>query len=260
MTDGATPSEHGPGLRILSLNIQCGLDSSRYRDYVTKAWRHVLPSRGTQANLARIAALASRYDIVALQEADAGSLRTGGVNQVEHIAELAGFRHWHAGVTRDLRPFARHSLGCLSRWPLDPVVMHALPGLLPGRGALAVEIRPSDHEHLRLVIAHLALGERVRRRQLAYLAGLVAGRADTIVLGDLNCERHEWEALDAMRASALRAVHDAPTWPSWRPARSLDHILVSPGIDVLCASVLEERLSDHLPVAVDVRLRVHAPA
>lgn len=246
----------GGTLRLLSLNIQFGLHSSRYLHYVTDAWRHFVPTRGTRAKLAGIATLAAAYDVVAVQEADAGSLRSSRLNQVKHLAELAGFPYWHAGVTRDLRPFAQHCLGCLSRWPLQNVKYHALPGWLPGRGALEVEIRPPGCEPLRLIIAHLALGRRVRTRQLNYLATLIRDRTDTIVIGDLNCNSQELSAHTGVRDAGLRAAHDQHTFPSWKPSRALDHILVTPTVEVLEATVLEERLSDHLPIATEIRLHL----
>lgn len=253
-----TVAQAKPGgtLRVLSLNIQVGLHTSRYWHYLTHAWRHVVPTRNAQLNLERIAELVSRYDIVALQEADAGSLRTAQVNQVAHLAERAGFAHWHASVTRDLRPFAQHCLGCLSRWPLESVKYHALPGWLPGRGALEVQIRPTACEPLRLFIVHLALGRRVRARQLHFIATLIGDRTDTMVLGDLNCDVSELSAHDGLRRAKLRGVHSQHTFPSWRPSRALDHILVTPAVEVVSASVLEERLSDHLPVATEIRLRL----
>lgn len=247
----------GGTLRLLSLNIQFGLRSSRYAHYVTQAWRHMLPTRGTRAMLDRIALLAAPYDLVALQEADAGSLRTARLNQVAHLAERAGFPHWHAAVTRDLAPFAQHCLGCLSRWPLRNVRYHALPGLLPGRGALEVEIQPPGREALRLVIVHLSLGRRARARQLDFVAHLIRDRTDTVVLGDLNCDTAELTAHDGIRDSGLRGVHDSQhTFPSWRPLRALDHILVTPTVDVIDAQVLEERVSDHLAIASEIRLRL----
>jgi endonuclease/exonuclease/phosphatase family metal-dependent hydrolase len=249
-------TQTGGTLRLLSLNIQVGLHSSRYRHYLTQAWRHLLPTRGARDTLERIATLAAGYDIVALQEADAGSLRTAQLNQVAHLAERAGFPYWHAAVTRDLRPFAQHCLGCLSRWPLQTVTYHALPGWLPGRGALEVEIRPDGCEALRLIIVHLALGRGARARQLNFLATLIKDRIDTVVLGDLNCEISELSAHSGVRDAGLRGVHSQHTFPSWRPSRSLDHILVTPTVEVIGAKVLEERLSDHLPVATEIRLRL----
>jgi endonuclease/exonuclease/phosphatase family metal-dependent hydrolase len=242
-------------LRLLSLNIQFGLHTSRYLQYVTQAWRHVLPTRGTRAVLERIAALAAPYDLVALQEADAGSLRSARLNQVAYLAERAGFPHWHAAVTRDLRPFAQHCLGCLSRWPLQNVKTHALPGW-PGRGALDVEIQPPGRERLRIIIPHLALGRPVRTRQLSFLATLIRDRTDTIVIGDLNCAIPELNAHRGVRAAGLRVAHSQHTFPSWRPSRALDHILVTPSVEVVGAKVLEERVSDHLPIATEIRLRL----
>lgn len=253
------PAADGTSVRLLSLNIQLGLHSSRYLHYVTQAWRHVVPTRGARLNLDRIAALASRYDIVALQEADAGSLRTSQLNQVAHLAERGAFPYWHAAVTRNLRPFAQHCLGCLSRWPLEAVQYHALPGWLSGRGALEVSIRPPKCEPLRLIIAHLALGRRARTGQLNFLAALIGDRTDTIVIGDLNCGTRELSAHGAVRDAGLHGVHGvhgAHTFPSWCPSRALDHVLVTPTVNVVGACVLEERLSDHLPIATEIRLRL----
>ncbi len=262
--DPAAPSpaaSPGSTVRLLSLNIQFGQHSTRYLHYLTRAWRHVLPTRGARVNLDRIAALAAAHDIVALQEADAGSLRTSRLNQVAHLAERGGFPYWHAAVTRDLRPFARHCLGCLSRWPFHGVKYHVLPGWLPGRGALEVEVRPGGCEPLRLIIAHLALGRRARQGQLSFLAALIAAGTsgtDTIVVGDLNCGADELAAHGAVRAAGLRRVHSPHSFPSWGPTRTLDHVLVTPTVEVVGARILEERLSDHLPIATEIRLRLEA--
>ena len=48
-------------LRLLSYNIQAGVDIRRYRQYVTQSWKHVLPHRERLENLNRIA------DILTLQ-------------------------------------------------------------------------------------------------------------------------------------------------------------------------------------------------
>lgn len=256
-TAATTTAGAGGGvIRLLSLNIQVGLNSSRYAHFLTHAWRHAVPTQAARHTLDRIADLAAGYDLVAIQEADAGSLRTARLNQVAHLAERAGFPHWEAAVTRDLHPFARHCLGCLSRWPLASVRRHVLPGWPPGRGALDAVIRAPGCEPLRLIVVHLALGRGTRTLQLAYLAGLVEPFVDTVILGDLNCDTRELDAHPALRAAGLRSVHGQPSFPSWRPSRALDHVLVSPSVEVLGGSVIDTRLSDHLPVTTEVRLRM----
>lgn len=257
--DDVQPDTGGACLRILSLNIQVGLRSAQYRHYVTEAWRNLLPSRGVRAVLDEIAQLANGYDLVALQEADAGSLRTSQLNQVAYLAERAGHGHWHAAVNRDLRPFAQHCLGCLARDPLTLLRHHPLPGWLPGRGALEVEVRRDGYLPLRVIVVHLALGRSVRSRQLDYLGALIADGSDAIVLGDLNCEPAELDAHPTLRAAGLQALHTQATYPSWRPVRSIDHMLATAGVDVRSVSALDVQVSDHLPLAIEVGLKP-APA
>jgi endonuclease/exonuclease/phosphatase family metal-dependent hydrolase len=45
-----------------------------------------------------------------------------------------------------------------------------------------------------------------------------------------------------------------PTFPSWKPNRSLDHILVSSSIEVENVEVLNVNFSDHLPISMDVMI------
>lgn len=262
MTSRPSPPLVEPGaastkrvLRILSLNIQLGLSSTRYRHYVTQAWRHVLPSRGVTATLECIAKLVCNYDVVALQEADAGSLRTSGLNQVRYLAAQAGFEHWQAAVNRDIGPFAQHCLGCLSQLPLGIVRHHRLPGRVRGRGALEVELHPAGCDPLRLIVTHLSLGRKSRTLQLAYLAALTHTHPQTIIIGDFNCETQELQAHADIAAAGLRVLESAPTYPSWSPRQTIDHMLVTPGIETGHADVLDMQLSDHLPVAVEIALR-----
>jgi endonuclease/exonuclease/phosphatase family metal-dependent hydrolase len=241
-------------LRVLTLNIQVGLQTAHYGHYVTGAWRHVLPSRRVRANLDRIAELAARHDLVALQEADAGSLRTGQLNQVEYLARQAGFAHWQVAVNRNLGPFAQHCLGFLSRHPLQQVEHHALPGRVRGRGALMATLALPGCGALRVVVTHLALSRASRQRQLDYLAQLVPAGCELLMLGDLNCEADELLQHPLLRDRGLRPILGAPTFPSWRPLRRLDHVLATPGLRVLHSHVVPTPLSDHLAVSAELHL------
>jgi len=70
-------------LRLLSYNIQAGIASTRAHHYVTQGWKNVLPHTRSFENLDRIAHVVSDYDVVALQEADAGSMRSYFINQID---------------------------------------------------------------------------------------------------------------------------------------------------------------------------------
>lgn len=241
-------------LRLLSYNIQAGIASVCYRDYIGNSWKHLLPHRARMNNLVRISQLLEGYDVVGLQEVDAGSLRSAFIDQTEFLARVSGYPHWYRQVNRDLGTIAQHSNGLLSRLRPQTIRDHKLPGL-PGRGVLLGEYRTSNRETLAICVVHLALGARARRRQYDFLAELVSHYSYAVLMGDFNSgcgsgalrtmvERTGWRGLDC----------DRKTFPSWRPRHNLDHILVTENIEILSAQVVDYALSDHLPISMEIRL------
>jgi len=252
-------SPHAASLRLLSYNVQAGVGTRRYRHYVTHSWRHVLPFPQRMDTLGAIARQLHEFDVVALQEVDAGSLRSEYVNLTEFLAHEAGFPHWFDRTNRRLGQIARHAIGLLSRIAPAQVSEAALPGGLPGRGSLFVRFGHGD-ESVVLAIVHLALGRRARERQFDFLAERLASESHTILMGDLNCRRDSAELTRFVARAGLVAPLDGLcTYPSWRPQHGLDHILTSPTIGVTRARVLDLPYSDHLPVAVDVALPIALP-
>ncbi len=239
-------------LRLLSWNIQCGIETARASEYLTRGWRHLLPHKQSPANLRRIAGLLTHFDVVALQEADGGSLRSGFFNQVEYLADMAGFPHWHAQRTRNLAQLGQHGNGLLSRYAVHHVVEHKLPGIIPGRGAIEARLGHGEHS-LTLLVLHLSLGGRARRNQLEFLARSLRDVRHLIVMGDMNCEADDVQQAFARYDLPLqRGASERPTFPSWKPARQLDHILASSDLQVRTLEVLPYCYSDHLPVAMEV--------
>lgn len=241
-------------IRLLSYNIQTGIATRGYHHYVTHSWKHVLPFSERRVNLDRISDLVGHYDIVGLQEADAGSLRSGYLNLTEYVAGRGGFPHWYDQTNRNFGLFAQHSMGVLARMRASEIREHRLPGAIPGRGALVLSFG-SGRDALALILVHLALGRRARMRQFGFLAELARDYRHVVVMGDLNCQSDSPELAWLISRAGLREpAHDLHTFPSWRPMRNIDHILVSPSIEVDEVSVLNYPLSDHLPIAMQVRL------
>lgn len=240
-------------LRLLSYNIQAGADTRRYREYVTAGWKQWLPHRDQRQNLDHIAHLLKDFDLVGLQEVDAGSLRSGFVDQTEYLANRAGFPYWFKQVNRRLGKLAQHSNGMLSRVLPSTIVEHKLPGL-PGRGAMLMEFKTSE-KPLGICIMHLALGRRARMRQLSFVTELVSHYSHLVMMGDFNCECGSKEFRFLLDKTDLRGPScDMMTFPSWRPNRKLDHILASSSLKLAKAEVLSYAHSDHLPISVEVEL------
>jgi endonuclease/exonuclease/phosphatase family metal-dependent hydrolase len=243
----------GQRLRCLSFNMQAGMGMAEPHHYLTRSWRHLLPHPNTREHLGRIARLLAGYDIIALQEVDGGSLRSAYINQIQHLAEHGGFAWSHQQLNRDLGPFGQFSNAMLSRHTPTVVEEYALPGLR-GRGALLIRYPLENGGELAVLNLHLALSRQGRQRQLAFVAELIEGIPHVVIMGDLNCSatelgesalgRRDWRWLD----------DDLPTYPSWSPQRQIDHILVSPGLLITEAVVLDVRLSDHCPLALELLL------
>ena len=102
---------------------------------------------------------------------------------------------------------------------------------------------------------HLALGKRSRIRQLDYITEITNTYKHVIVMGDMNCrpDSSEIKRLHA-KAGLSGLTHDLHTFPSWRPERNIDQILVSSSLKVERTQVLNHTFSDHLPVSMEIEL------
>ena len=187
------------------------------------------------------------------------SLRSGFINQTEYLSLSARFPYWYDQTNRNLGKFAQHSTGLLSRLCPAEVTEVKLPGMIPGRGALTVRFGHGA-DALILVIAHLALGQRARFRQLECIAGIIGTYRHAIVMGDMNCGTESREIDWLVKHTDLREpAHHLPTFPSWRPSRNLDQILVSSSLKVERIEALNYLFSDHLPIVMEIALPMELP-
>ena len=249
--DFADVRGHQP-LRLLSHNIQVGIATHRYRDYVLGGWKHLLPSADRRHSLDAIGSLLSHFDIIGLQEADAGSIRSRQVNQAEYLAARAELNHWAVRVNRDLGQFGKHALGLISRIEPVGVAQHPLPGAMPGRGALLADFLWNG-EPLRVIDTHLALSRRARRMQFQLLEELCDVSGYVVVMADFNCEPgdpglRQWLVESGLKLPTL----SPPTFPRWRPQRAIDHIAVSQSLDIRGTEARPIGGSDHIPIAMSI--------
>lgn len=250
----AVGAERPEVFRLVSYNIQVGIRTSAYRQYFTGGWKHLLPHAGRLRTLASIADQIRGYDLVAIQEADAGSLRTGFISQTEYLARRAGYPWWTERTNRRLGRLAQHAIGAIARVPPKDITPLALPGRVPGRGALMLRFGEGPNP-LVVVILHLALGRQTRRQQLDFVAELVGDAAHAVVMGDFNAKHGAPEMKRFFERSQLvEPVERLNTWPAWKPLHSFDHILTTPDLQIERTHVLDEGASDHLPICVELRI------
>ncbi len=250
--DDADRCKHS--INLLSFNIQAGTTTDRYHHYVTRSWKQFLPHNERSRNLDAIAELIADYDIVGLQEADTGSLRSGFINQTRYLSREAGFAWQTDQSNRKMGNVACAGNGVMARWKPDEVISHKLPGSIPGRGVLTLRYGSGD-DALLIVVLHLALGRRARTSQLAFVSELLQGHQDIVVMGDLNTDINSLELGTFVHQNELQIpTADLLSFPSWQPLRAIDHIMLSSSLEVLDSDVLDVPFSDHCPVVVKLAM------
>jgi endonuclease/exonuclease/phosphatase family metal-dependent hydrolase len=241
-------------IRLLSFNIQAGTSTAHYHHYVTHSWRQILPHSQRVENLDAIAGLVAPFDMVALQEVDSGSLRSGYINQSRYLATHAGMPFWCHQSNRKVGTVAYAGNGFLSRFEPDAVEEYRLPGVIPGRGTLLVRYG-TGFGGLDIAVVHLALGKRARAQQLRFLARELDSSRHLVVMGDFNTQVDADPVCEFRETLALEApTRGLATYPSWQPQRAIDHILVSRTLAASAAQVLTVNYSDHCPVALEIDL------
>jgi endonuclease/exonuclease/phosphatase family metal-dependent hydrolase len=259
MNPAATPATASAErrLRLLSCNILAGASVAHYRDYLTRSLNAVLPGRSKMDNLDRLAEVLTGFDVIGLQEADAGSLRSGFLNQTRYLAETSGLPFWSHQPNRPVARLAHSANGLISRLEPTAVMDYPLPSRIPGRGALLAQFGEGE-DALAVMIAHLSLSAPARARQLGFIAELLQDFRHAVLMGDLNTEPGSVEMRQLFNKSSLQPpAQPTPTFPSWKPRRALDHILTSEAIQLEKTWTLPQAFSDHLPVAAQIRLPAH---
>lgn len=239
-------------LRLLSANIQAGSSTRGYHDYAARAWSHVLPAGNKRGALDAIARLASGHDIVGLNESDPGSLRSGFTNQTHYLAQRGGFDYWSHQPNRSVGGVASSANGLLSRIEPLEVLDHPLPGRIRGRGVLMARFG-DDRDGLTIAVAHLSLGAGSRLSQLSFIADLLQDHPHAVLMGDFNCTFDQPEMHMLYQRTRLQPPAERiPTFPSWKPQRAIDHILMTDALSCHSMDAFPAALSDHLALSIEL--------
>jgi len=242
-------------MKIISYNIQAGINSHRPRDYILGAHRQFIHSKKKARTLTQIGKLLSGFDIACLQEVDLGGRRSGFESQTKAILTMSGHDHAISQTNRLIGKTSQHGNVIFSRYPITDVEDHKLPGKIQGRGVLICHTKGYT-----IANTHLSLGPVDQTLQFEFLKDVLSDKKNIILVGDLNCRSHsphleqfaEHLDLDILTHPGTK------TFPAWNPKRDLDHIIVSQEYSMGKVNVGNVRLSDHRPVTLDLTGHHHA--
>ena len=243
-------------MRLVVYNI-------RYATGTGPAFHLPLPGAGYLRSNKRVLTKLTEFlreqdaDIIGLIEVDTGSIRSGMVNQAEHIAKALGrysIYECKYGLSsiNNLVPIVRKQANAFLAAPrVHGERFHYFDS---GIKRLIIELELDD---VCVFLVHLSLKFRHRQYQLRYLHDLIErSTKPVIVAGDFNTFWGTHELYLFQRATGLRSanVRGLPSFPSRAPRVELDFVLVSEGIEVMDFRIPDVHLSDHRPLICDFRV------
>ncbi len=197
-------------------------------------------------------------DVIALQEVDRETERTGGVDQTAVLAGMLGYRGYHGAHRR--YQGGEYGNAVLTRLPVLASRTHPIP---PASGsALAVHELVVDvpgYGAVSVVSVHLAGTPDERLAQADTVTARFATRAHPVVLaGDFN-GRPDGPVIRRLeeRWRVLGKSGDPRTYPADAPDREIDFVIVRSrdALEALDHRVAEEAgASDHRPLRAVLRL------
>lgn len=230
-------TERSPTLKVMTFNIKSGRDSSL--EEIAKVIVDEAP------------------DLVALQEVDVDTMRTGMVNQPHRLGQLTGMTN----LFRTAIPYegGAYGLAVLSEHPLISSTSTQLTSVGEQRILMTVEVALSSTRTITLANTHLGLDADTRVTQAQEVVAMIGSDRDVLLFGDFNDEP-ETPPIQVI-AGALRDAWplagqgDGFTIPVDVPTRRIDYIFLGADWGVpIDIRVLDTRSSDHRPVVATLPL------
>ena len=214
-------------------------------------------------DLDRIASVitAQKPDLVAVQEVDRNTKRSGGVDQAAELGKRTGL---HAAFAKAIDfQGGEYGQAVLSRFPIRSTKTHTLPGKPGQETRIVVEatIDLPDGRPLTFLATHFQHDDDATRREQAAKVNELFAASDrpAVVAGDLNATPDS----EPMKRLAKSWTYATPpdkgllTIPAGEPRKQIDYVLVRPAarFRVVEAKVIPEKVaSDHRPVLAVVEL------
>lgn len=211
-----------------------------------------------KVDLDRIAKLIvdNKIDLVALQEVDRNTQRTGRRDMPAELAKLTSMRVAF-GVNIPLEG-GEYGNAVLSRFPFEVLTNHHLPKIVPGeqRGMLELIVK-SPIGRITFCATHLdhRRPEADRLASVEYIERALRGKKRIVLAGDFNARpgSETYRRLSSVFTDAWQFAGqgDGFTIPSENPTARIDYVWTR-GFEPRSPRVLSSYASDHLPLIVEI--------
>lgn len=228
-------------MKILLQNLQAGANISKgYWQFPFLFWRYFTPH--SQKPIQDLSEYIKNegVDAALFTEADAGSLRTRNINEVDLIAKSTGLIHQWFFPTVKWGTLTNQGNGIVSSKTIIGTQMHRLPGSGEARYLCHSTLQEGKNK-IHLFVTHLSLSKDDRLSQLREINKILENTDGTKILtGDFNIDNES----ELSSITALKRVSFINTYPSWKPSKALDNIFVSENVKCSVKRA-DTKMSDH---------------
>lgn len=229
-------------VRIMSYNVRNGVGIDEKKDY------------------ARIAKVINEYapDVVAVQELDSVTKRSGGVNVLAELAKLTN-RHSLYAASIDFMG-GKYGIGLLSKEKPQQQYTVRLPN---SEGKEARVALLAEFEEYIVCCTHLSLSEKERVESIPVIENALKAlnrKKSVFLVGDMNSSAGDLTQKTILRSFDYLSASTQPTIPANEPKVCIDFIYqykkAGKKVSVMNKGVVNGVYgSDHLPIFVDLTIR-----
>jgi endonuclease/exonuclease/phosphatase family metal-dependent hydrolase len=217
-------------LRVVTYNIQQGYDTGGKRAYLQQleTIRELQP------------------DLVGLQESDVARFSGGNGDIVRTMAEGLDMNAYYGPKTVS----GTFGIALLSHYPLENPQTFYMYSLGEQTAAISAEVVVGNVRY-HILVTHLGNGGPIIQQQ--QVLGELVGRQNVIAMGDFNFRPStEQYALTTQTLDSAWVLAGSPLTADLDPQRLIDHIFVSPGMNITSARYIVSPVSDHPGLLVEI--------
>jgi endonuclease/exonuclease/phosphatase family metal-dependent hydrolase len=227
------PATSTESLKVLTYNIQQGYDAAGMKNYA--------------GQLALIQQL--KPDVIGLQESDTSRIANGNSDVVRYFADHLGMYSYYGPKTVQ----GTFGVALLSRYPIKNPRTFYMVSEGEQTATIVAEITAGGKTY-HVMSTHL--GNDGPLPQLLDVLSQVDRQSNTVLMGDFNFNptTEQYRQITALLDDAWgRAGSPPPIGAEWNADQRIDHLFISPNVDVVDAQYVRTPLSDHPALVVEAK-------
>ncbi len=226
-----------PEIRVMTYNIHRGINKENKLDLngISEAIR------------------GSGAEIIALQEVERFSVRTGFRDQIKYIADKLSMKYAYGKSINILN--GQYGTALLSKVPIEEYEVCKLPSNGERRTILSAVLNVYGNR-IHFYSTHLGLDQEERDIQVEEIVRLAKDEGNSIVSGDFNSKADKLGMLNEryMDCASYDNNDNRATFEGEGLSERIDYIFVSRNFRVKSYEVLKSDASDHYPLVCTLEL------